>query len=425
MRAELISTGTEILLGQILNSNARYLGQRLAGLGIDVYFQTTVGDNAQRLGEAVKIALERADLIIVTGGLGPTMDDLTKEAISEFFGLKLLMDEGSLSHIEAFFRDRGKIMPEINKKQALIPEGGILIPNRIGTAPGVIIEQGAKIVIILPGPPVEMQPMFEESIVPFLENKSGGMRTVIVSRVLRILGLGESTVEERISDLVLEQSNPTIAFLAPKGEVLIRITAKAECEAAAKKLIVQPETEIRGRLGNFIYGVDDDTLEKVVVGLLKEEHQTVCAAESCTGGLIAKRLTDIPGASDNFMYSIVTYDNQAKIDLLGVSPETLQKHGAVSEETALEMVRGVREASGTDIAVSVTGIAGPGGGTPEKPVGLVYIGFADHDTTVAQRCLFAGDRETIRWQTANTALNMLRIYLLQKKALNLQPAEWL
>lgn len=418
MRAELISTGTEILLGQILNSNAQYLGQRLANLGIDVFFQTTVGDNARRLAEVMKTAVERAELIIVTGGLGPTMDDLTKEAISEFFGLKLMMDDDSLSLIEAFFRDRGRVMPEINKKQALVPEGALVIPNKRGTAPGVIVEHGSAIVVILPGPPMEMQPMFEETVVPYLKKKAIGGTNVIVSRVLRMAGLGESAAEEKVSDLVLLQGNPTIAFLAPKGEVHIRITAKAETEAAAEKLIEVPEEEIRKRLGNYIYGSDNDTLEKAVVGLLKEKGLTVSTAESCTGGLIAKRLTDIDGASEVFMSGIVSYDNQAKIDLLGVSPETLQAHGAVSEKTALEMVRGVKKACGTDVALAVTGIAGPGGGTPDKPVGLVYIGFADSEISTAERYLFAGDRETIRWQTANTALNKLRVYLQQGKFKN-------
>ncbi len=412
MRAELISTGTEILLGQILNSNAQYLGQWLADLGIDLYFQTTVGDNAERLADVMKTAMGRADLIIVTGGLGPTSDDLTKEAISELLGLELIMDENSLSSIEAFFLDRGKTMPEINKKQALIPKGAVVIPNKRGTAPGVIIEQGSKTIVILPGPPVEMQPMFEETVVPHFKKKCIGGSDVIVSRVLKILGLGESTVEERINDLVLQQNNPTIAFLAPKGEVFIRLTAKAESESAAEKLIETPEKEIRKRFGTFIYGSDNDSLEKAVMRLLKEKSLTVSTAESCTGGLIAKRLTDISGASESFMSGIVTYDNQAKMDLLGVSPQTLEAYGAVSEETALEMVRGVRKTCGTDVAVSVTGIAGPGGGTAEKPVGLVYIGLADHDTAAAKRYLFTGDRETIRWQAANTALNKLRLYLM-------------
>lgn len=416
MRAELISTGTEILLGQIINSNAQYLGQRLAELGIDIYFQTTVGDNAQRLMEVVKTAMNRADIIIVTGGLGPTMDDLTKETISECLGLNLVLDGQSLNSIETFFRDRGKIMPEINRKQALVPEGATVIPNRRGTAPGVIIEHGSKTFVILPGPPVEMQPMLEETVVPYFKTMNIGGNNVIVSRVLKILGVGESTVEEKIRDMVLQQSNPTIAFLAPRGEVFIRITAKAESQAAAEKLIATPEKEIRKRFGTYIYASDEDALEKEVDFLLKEKGLTVSTAESCTGGLIAKRLTDIAGASENFMCGIVTYDNQAKIDMLGVSPVTLEKYGAVSEETALEMVRGVRKVCSTDVAISVTGIAGPGGGTPDKPVGLVYIGFADCNTTVAKKYLFTGDRETIRWQAANAALNKLRLYLLRGKA---------
>lgn len=416
MRAELISTGTELLLGQILNTNARYLGQRLALLGIDVYFQTTVGDNETRLAEALKVAIDRADLLIVTGGLGPTEDDLTKETIAKMLGLKLITDEKSLVRIRQFFDLRGRAMPESNKKQALLPEGATLIPNRMGTAPGAILETDGKIIVILPGPPVEMQPMFTETVEPYILKKSGKNKAVIVSKVLKILGLGESTVEERIKDLVDNQTNPTIAFLAPRGEVYIRLTAKAKTKAEATKLTGVIEHVIRKRLGDFVYGTDEDTMETVVAGLLKKHNLSLSTAESCTGGMIAERLTDVPGVSENFMYGVISYSNDSKIQLLGVSPLILEKHGAVSEETAMEMVRGVRQACGTDLAVSVTGIAGPGGGTPEKPVGLVYIGFADHDSTIVQRYLFAGDREVIRWQTANVALNILRRYLIKHKS---------
>lgn len=415
MRAELISTGTELLLGQIINTNARFLGERLARLGIDVYFQTTVGDNEDRLREVFNTALGRADLVILTGGLGPTSDDLTKETIAGVLGLDMLLDSGSLARVEEFFSLRGRRMPEANRKQAMIPESARVIPNRVGTAPGMVIDAGEKVIVILPGPPVEMQPMFAEIVEPYLKKKLGRKRELIISRVLRILGLGESGIEERIRDLVDGQTNPTVAFLAPRGEVLIRLTAKAGTETRAKKMIDKIEKEIRRRLGDYIYGTDDDSLEKVVAGLLQKRGLTLSTAESCTGGLIAKRITDIPGVSENYMYGIVSYSNEAKTCLLGVSPETLVKHGAVSEETALEMVRGVRQACGTDLAVAVTGIAGPGGGTPGKPVGLVYIGFADRDTTVARRYLFAGDREVIRWQTANIALNLLRTYMLQYK----------
>lgn len=412
MKAELISTGTELLLGQILNTNARFIGQRLAQLGIDVFFQITVGDNQARLTEAFKTAFGRADLIIITGGLGPTTDDLTKETIADVLGLEMEPDMMALAHIEDFFRVRGRIMPETNRKQALIPVGAEVIPNKIGTAPGMIIEDSGRSIVILPGPPVEMGPMFLDTVEPYLLDKSGRDKSVIVSRVLKILGLGESTVEERIRDLVDEQVNPTIAFLAPMGEVFIRLTAKAAAQAAAHKITASVEEEIRKRLGDYIYGADDETLESVVAGLLQQTGLTVCTAESCTGGLIAKRLTDVPGISKNLMYGIITYSDESKSGLLSVRPETIEKYGAVSEETALEMVRGARQAGGADLSVAVTGIAGPGGGTPDKPVGLVYAGFSDRDTTIVQKYLFTGDREVIRWQTANAVLNMIRKYLL-------------
>ena len=412
MRAELISTGTELLLGQIVNTNAQFIGQRLAKLGIDVFFQTTVGDNATRLREVVKTAMGRADLIIVTGGLGPTSDDLTRETIAGLLGTELVMDEASLAHIRGFFEIRGRIMPQINTKQALNLSGAATIPNRIGTAPGSIVEYEGKSIVILPGPPVEMRPMFVETVEEYLRRKTGTDKAVIVSRVIKILGMGESMVEERISDLVDKQVNPTIAFLAPKGEAYIRLTAKANSDDAAGEIISGVEAEIRKRLGDYIYGTDDDTLEGVVAGLLNKYGLTVATAESCTGGLIASRLTEIPGVSENFVCGFITYSNDAKINMLGVSRDTLEKYGAVSEQTALEMAVRAREAGGTDVAVSVTGIAGPGGGTPEKPVGQVYIALAGEDNAFAVKNLFTGDREVIRWQSANVALNILRRYLL-------------
>jgi len=412
MRAELISTGTELLLGQIVNTNAQFIGQRLAKLGIDVFFQTTVGDNETRLREVVKTAMGRADLIIVTGGLGPTSDDLTRETIAGLLGAELVMDVDSLAHIRDFFEIRGRIMPQINTKQALNISGAVTIPNRIGTAPGSIVEYEGKSIVILPGPPVEMRPMFVETVEEYLRKKTGTDKAVIVSRVLKILGMGESMVEERISDLVDKQINPTIAFLAPKGEAYIRLTAKANSDDAAGEIISGVEAEIRNRLGDYIYGTDDDTLEGVVAGLLHKHGLTAATAESCTGGLIASRLTEIPGVSENFVCGFITYSNDAKINMLGVSRDTLEKYGAVSEQTALEMAVGARNAGGTDVAVSVTGIAGPAGGTPEKPVGQVYIALAGEDNAFAVKNLFTGDREVIRWQSANVALNILRRYLL-------------
>ena len=413
MRAELISTGTELLLGQILNTNAQFIGQRLARMGIDVFFQTTVGDNENRLKEALQTAFSRADLIIVTGGLGPTSDDLTKETVASLLGLSLVQDDNSLAHIRHFFTVRGREMPQTNIKQTLSPLGAVVVPNRIGTAPGNIIERDNKIIVILPGPPVEMKPMFVDTVEKYLEKRTKGDKAVIISRIIKILGIGESTVEERIKDLVAAQNNPTIAFLAPKGEVYIRLTAKAETEEKAAKLIYIVEKEINTRFGDYIYGTDEDTLEKVTAGLLKEYGLTLATAESCTGGLISTRLTEIPGVSESYFCGFITYSNNSKTSLLGVSPDTLERYGAVSEQTAVEMALGARKAAGTSLAVSVTGIAGPGGGTPDKPVGLVYIGLADGTTAFASKNLFTGDREVIRWQTANNALNMLRKHLLQ------------
>ncbi|WP_418789931.1 competence/damage-inducible protein A [Phosphitispora sp. TUW77] len=412
MRAELISTGTELLLGQIVNTNAQFIGQRLAKLGIDLFFQTTVGDNETRLMDVMKIALGRSDLIIVTGGLGPTSDDLTKETIAQLLGIELVVDEESLANIKGFFEVRGRVMPQVNAKQALNFSGAVVIPNRIGTAPGSIIEHQGKTILILPGPPVENRPMFLGIVEDYIRAKTGTDKAVIISRVIKILGMGESTVEERISDLVDKQVNPTIAFLAPKGEVYIRLTAKTVSEAEAEKIILNVETEISKRLGDYIYGTDDETLEGVVAGLLKKYSLTISTAESCTGGLIASRLTEIPGVSENYFGGFITYSNDAKINILGVSRDTLEKYGAVSEQTAIEMAIGARNVTGTDMAVSVTGIAGPGGGTPEKPVGQVYIALAGENDAIAVKKIFTGDREVIRWQSANSALNILRRYLM-------------
>lgn len=414
MHTELIFTGTELLLGQILNTNARYLAQRLSAMGMDLFYQTTVGDNFARLAEVLKTAMGRADLIIITGGLGPTMDDLTKETVAETIGLPLKLDSQSLAEIERFFDRRGKTMPAANKKQALIPEGAQVIPNERGTAPGVIIEKDGKIIILLPGPPVEMQPMFLHQVEPYLQQKITGKPAVIVSRVLKSWGFGESAAEEKIMDLVTGQDNPTIAFLAPLGEVHIRITAKAGDTEEAYRMIRPLEEEVRRRLGNYIFGIDDDTMESVVSRMLLDRRLNISLAESCTGGLIAKMLTDLPGSSAYFMYGVVSYSNEAKMELLGVSAASLEKYGAVSEEVAREMAGGVRAISGTDLALSVTGIAGPAGGTAEKPVGLVYVGFADGNNVTARKFLFAGDRDTVRRQTANAALNTVRLHLLVK-----------
>jgi len=414
MRTELIFTGTELLLGQILNTNAQFLAQRLSALGLDLFYQTVVGDNPGRLAEVLHTAMGRADLIIITGGLGPTMDDLTKETVAGTLGLQMCLDEPSLAKIEEFFRRRGKTMPAANRKQAMVPEGSRVIPNEWGTAPGVVMEKEGQTVILLPGPPVEMQPMFLHRVEPYLQRKITGKPAVIVSRVLKIWGIGESAVEEKILDLVTTQANPTIAFLAPLGEVHVRITAKADNAKKAYRMIRPLEDEVRKRLGHYIFGLDEETMESVVGSMLLDRGLSFSIAESCTGGLIAKMLTDLPGSSAYLMYGVVSYSNEAKVRLLGVSPAILEAYGAVSEETAREMVLGVRAIGGTDLALSVTGIAGPDGGAADKPVGLVYVGFAAGDTVTVGQFLFAGDRAVVRRQTANAALNMVRMYLLEK-----------
>ena len=414
MRTELIFTGTELLLGQILNTNAQYLSQRLSAIGMDLFYLTTVGDNAGRLAEVLQTAMGRADLIIITGGLGPTTDDLTKETVAEVMGMPMVLNEQALAGIEDFFKNRGKIMPAANIKQAMIPEGSLIIANEWGTAPGVLIDCDGKTIILLPGPPVEMQPMFLHWVEPYLRQKNGTGPAVIVSRVLKIWGVGEPAVEEKIIDLVNAQDNPTIAFLAPLGEVHVRLTAKADSTEHAYRLIRPVEEEIRRRLGKSIFGIDEETMESVVSRMLLDRGLSVSLAESCTGGMIAKMLTDAPGSSGYLKYGVVSYSNEAKEMLLGVDAATLAKHGAVSEETAREMAAGVRQIDGTDLALSVTGIAGPGGGSAEKPVGLVYIGFAADDIVAVRKLFFAGDRATVRRQTAYTALNIIRLHLLEK-----------
>lgn len=405
MVAEIICVGTELLLGQILNTNSQYLAQKLAELGIDLYFQTTVGDNMERLKMAIDIATKRSDILIFTGGLGPTSDDITKEAVADYFGLALVLDEDVLRRIEKFFERRQVKMPEINKKQAYVPEGAKVLHNKNGTAPGLIIEKDGKIAILLPGPPFEMQPMFEEGVLPYLEKFS---KQKIYSRVLKFVGIGESSIEEALKDLILSQTDPTMALYAKPFEVELRITTKKESEECAKSLLQSMENRIRERLGEYIYGVDRQLLEEVVIGLLAEKKLKVSVAESCTGGLICNKLTNVPGASEVFDRGFIVYSNEAKMKLLGVPEQVLKEHGAVSSQTARYMAQGALSNSLADIALSVTGIAGPGGGSETKPVGLVYIGIATKDYSESFEFRFSGDRLRIKEMTSKAALNILR-----------------
>lgn len=409
MKGEIIAVGTELLLGNIVNTNAQYLSQKLAELGIDVYYHVVVGDNLKRAVDTIKRSLERSDLIITSGGLGPTDDDLTKEAVSEALGLKLLPNEEAIRTVKSIFEKSGRTMPERNIKQGYIPEGGKIIENDNGTAPGILIEKGGKTVIMLPGPPKELKPMFEDRVVPYLSTKTN---STIRSKILRVIGIGESSVEEMLKDIFDSQTNPTIAPYAKEGEVHLRITAKSGDPKASEKMIRDMEAQVRTILKENIYGCDDETLEQTVVKLLLKKKKTLAVAESCTGGTVAGRLTEVPGVSASLMCGVVTYSNESKMKLLNVSEETLRTYGAVSRETALEMAAGVRKLACTDIGISITGIAGPDGGTAEKPVGLCYIGLAKDGKVEAFKFIFSGNRAKIRWNAGSRTLDILRRSLL-------------
>lgn len=397
--------GTEILIGDIVNTNAAYISAQLALLGIPHYYQAAVGDNPVRLKDAIKSALDRSDLLIMSGGLGPTYDDLTKETAAECMGRKLYLDERSLQRIKDNFAFRCRTMTKNNEKQAFIPEGSVIFDNNAGTAPGCAIEdeENGKIIIMLPGPPFEMKRMFSESVIPYLQQFTD---TRFVSKNINIFGMGESAVESVLKDLMLAAKNPTVAPYCGDGEVRLRVTASGasdeECEALCDEMIER----IRGtEVGKFIYGLDT-TLEKAVVEAYSKAAKTLSIAESCTGGLIAKRITDVSGSSGMFGYGTVTYANEAKIKVLGVKRETLEKYGAVSEETAMELAAGIRALSGADVGISTTGIAGPGGGTETKPVGLVYMGIASEKGVRALKFNFTGDRARVRILASGNALSL-------------------
>lgn len=402
MQAEILTVGTELLLGQIVNTNAVYLSRRLSEIGIDLFRQTSVGDNVERVRIAVGEALERADLVIVTGGLGPTADDVTTEAVALALGRELVTDEASATHLRAFLTQRGVPVLESHFKQARVPAGARVMPNPVGTAPGFIADAGGKAVATLPGVPAEMEAMFTSALLPELRRRASG--AVIHSRVLRFVGIGESSLEDLVADLMAAQSNPTLAPLAHTGEVHLRLTAKAPSVAAAEVLLDELEARVRERAGAFLYGRDDETLEAALGARLRAAGWTLAAAESCTGGLIGHRITQVAGSSDYFRGSLVTYANQAKMDLLDVPEAVIGGHGAVSEETARAMAAGARRRLKADVAIAVTGIAGPDGGTADKPVGLVYMCFAGPDGDKCERHQLGGTRDMIKWRAATAAL---------------------
>ncbi|WP_317312468.1 competence/damage-inducible protein A [Clostridium thermobutyricum] len=406
MRCELLSVGTEILLGDIVNTNAQFLAKELASMGIDIYYQSVVGDNKERMLQAFKEGLSRSDMIITTGGLGPTKDDMTKELACEYFGYKCELHEESLESIKEYFRRMGREFVESNEKQAYFPKEAIILKNNAGTAPGAIIKKDDKTIIVLPGPPSEMKRMFNESVRPYLEKLTG---YTIVSEVVRIHGVGESKVEELVQDLIDNGKNPTVAPYAKEGEVTLRVTAKAKTKEEGEKLIDPVLTEIKNRLGDSIYNIGEEGLNLTVAKLLVDKKLTIGTSESCTGGLLGAGLIDYPGISSSFLEGAITYSNEAKIKTLGVKEETLEKFGAVSEETAREMAEGIRKRCGADIGVSTTGIAGPDGGTDDKPVGLVYIGLSIGDKTIVTRNVFNGDRNSVRRRACLKAFDMIRL----------------
>ena len=403
--AELIAVGTELLLGSIANTDGQFLSQELSALGIAVYHHTVVGDNPGRLREAVELARSRADLIITTGGLGPTCDDLTKTVLAECFGRKLVYNEEAAARMEAYLRRMGRAITPNNYQQAYLPEGCVPFQNDWGTAPGCGFEADGVRVVMLPGPPSECRPMFRERALPYLRDWTDG---AIVSRTLHIFGMGESAVEDLLRDRMNAMENPTLAPYAKEGEVELRLTAKAADGHAAQALIAPAEEELRALLGDLIYGVDGDTLEGVCLRLLKEQGLTLSAAESCTGGLIAKRFTDLPGASAAFKGGVVSYWSEVKHDVLGVPQDLLDTCGAVSEPVARAMAEGVRTRLGTDLGVSVTGVAGPDPDDRGNPVGLVYVGLAWDGGTFVRQVHTTGPRGRIRQTAAHHGFDLVR-----------------
>ncbi|WP_343339219.1 Putative competence-damage inducible protein [Terrisporobacter petrolearius] len=409
MKAEIITVGTEILLGDILNTNTHYLSNELANMGVDVYYQITVGDNENRLLNQLEESFRRSDLVVLTGGLGPTQDDLTKEVCAKYFNLDMEFHQPSWDKIIEIHNKMKRTPTENNKKQAYFPVNSIILPNEYGTAPGCIMEKDNKTIIVMPGPPREMKPMFDNFVKPFLQKNS---EDILKSKVIRIIGVGESKVENDLLDLIQKQVNPTIATYAKDGECTVRITAKGKTVEEVERLILPVVKEIKNRFKETVYGEDETTIEDEVAKILVKNNLTISVAESCTGGMVSSSLINYPGISSVFMEGCVTYSNEAKIKSLNVKEETLNSVGAVSEQCAKEMAQGVAARHNTNIGLSTTGIAGPEGGSEEKPVGLVYMGIKINDKTIVKKYILNGDRQQIRYRACKTLLNDLRLELL-------------
>ena len=414
MNAEILCIGSELLHGDIVNTNARYISKKLAELAIDVHYQTVVGDNAERIKKAFDIGFSRADLIICTGGLGPTQDDITKETLAEYFRVEMVFDQESLDHVKKVYMRFRKDFPQNNIRQAYFPKGCIILDNPNGTANGCIYRgrdgQGKyKIGILLPGPPKEMEPMMDSKVMPYLKQFSDW---VVYGEKLVVTNIGESAAEEMVLDIIKKQTNPTLATFASAGKVIFRITAKAETKEKCIELIRPVREELIRRFGKEnAYLVDSGNVEDKVAQLLLEKNLTISVAESLTGGLVSSKLISYPGISKSYLQGFVTYSNESKIKTLGVKKETLDKYGAVSEETAKEMAYGAAEVSGSDLGVSTTGIAGPDGGSKEKPVGLAYICVYYKGIYEVKKINSTGTRETVRERATNTALDLVRMII--------------
>jgi nicotinamide-nucleotide amidase len=410
LTAEIIAIGSELLAPDRSDTNSLWLTEKLNSIGIEVKLKTIVGDDDARLEEAIKDAIRRSKVVITTGGLGPTEDDVTRKVAARALGRRLMLDESILAELREKFRAFGHVMPERNSRQAMVIDESEVLPNPKGSAPGLFIDHEGVAVVLLPGPPREMKPMFENHVLPKLANRAGSIK--IVRRMLRVAGFGESALDEKIAPIYTQYENPQTTILFNQTEIEIHLTARGRTEAEANALLDSLSEQLEECLGDSIFSFAGEKMEEVVGLKLTIGGYTLSVAESCTGGLIAQRLTDVPGSSKYFIEGVVAYSNDAKMRTLGVEPVLLLEHGAVSAPVAEAMAEGIRKRARTDFGLSITGIAGPGGGSEEKPVGLVYIALADDAHTEHRRFIVPGDRQLIRWRASQAALDLLRRRLI-------------
>jgi len=412
LSAEIIAVGSELLTPERTDTNSLWLTEKLNDIGIEVKLKTIVGDDEMRLEETIRDAVKRSDIVITTGGLGPTEDDLTRQISAKAIERPLVYHDEIEADLRTRFLRWGREMPEINKRQAFVIEGADVLPNPNGSAVGMLVRIGEKFLVVLPGPPRELQPMFEINVLQHLKEAAGEI--FVKRKVLRVTGMGESMLDEAISPIYKAYASVQTSILFNKTEVEVQLAATATNEAEADETVNELAEKIADKLGPAVFSMNGETMEEVIGAMLTERGETVAFAESCTGGLIAERVTEVPGSSRYFMEGAVTYSNDAKVRTLGVRRETLEEFGAVSSQTAEEMAAGMRDRTGTDYAISVTGIAGPDGGTEEKPVGTVFLGLADADGTRSKKFTFPGDRYLIRWRTSQAALDLLRRRMIKK-----------